>query len=65
MGRTCSTHRGDEKLYNILVGRSDGKKSFEISRRKRIKSKCILDVLGVRLWTGLIHLSTGRNNGIV
>jgi hypothetical protein len=56
MGRECSAHEGDEKTYEILVGKPEGKTQFERHRRRwedNIKLNLTEIVFGGR-WIKLI-----------
>jgi hypothetical protein len=48
------------KEHNILVDKPEGNISLRRPRYRWIVHKCMLMRWGVRLWTGLIWLMTGR-----
>jgi hypothetical protein len=56
MGRTCRTHRREEKLYKVSVGKSEGNRPLERRRDKR-KNNIKIDLKETG-WEGVewIHL---------
>jgi hypothetical protein len=50
-------------LFRILVRKSEGEKSPFV--RSRLKSTSILKTWGIRVWTGIMWLRTGKSIRLV
>jgi hypothetical protein len=66
VGRECGTHGRGEKLYDLFVGESEGKRPLERPRRRWEDGiKMDLREISCGVWSGFTWLRVGTVGGLL